>query len=607
MKKIVKILIALIMVTSLSACVKKVDESEPIYMYPAFELEKNKRLWGYIDHKGKFVIEPKYDKVHDFTSEGLAKVEKDGLTGVVNSQGKEILSPTYQNISNFENGYFVAFNGKDNQIFDYKGDIQFFGDNKYIHIGQYGDGLFPVALMSEENKLKMGYISKTGNQIIDPIYHKAYGFLDGKAIVQENEEDNFKIINKDNKLVKELDHKDIRPTPNKNIYIFIDDNEEFGLLNHNGEILIDERFESIVNLDDEYIIVGEKKDNKNQYGIINMKGEYLIQPEYDEALLLGEGYFALSNESDLDGGNLYTIVNDKNEPITESKYYMVGGIQGKIRNGLISVYDGESTFAIDLKGNKSDKVPTISGLGEIIYDGKISKANIEGKLAYYNPELLWKETNTYVLREGAVVNEESYVKGNTINIKYPVVEGLENKAAEDIINERLYEEFVKLKDSQKEIDPEDYIYYKSKYSISKVNDLMMIEHVREFLEKDDFEPVFSADIYNINLANGNFYELKDLFKEDSGYIETLTDIVRDMAEERNSSGTGMYEISDWEGVQEDQQFIAQLNTIDIYFRPSEMMSYSEQFPKFRIEQSVIDDILDYNSEFWWTFSVSKGF
>ena len=77
-----------------------------------------------------------------------------------------------------------------NQIFDYKGDIQFFGDSKYFHIGQHGDGLFPVATLDENSKMKMGYISKTGSQVIDPEYVKAYGFLDGKAMVQENEEDN---------------------------------------------------------------------------------------------------------------------------------------------------------------------------------------------------------------------------------------------------------------------------------------------------------------------------------------------------------------------------------------------------------------------------------
>ena len=607
MKRIVKVLVALIMITSLSACVKKLDDSKPIYMYPAFKIEKNKKMWGYIDPKGEFVVEAIYDKTYDFTPEGLAKVEKDGLTGVVNVKGEEILSPSYQTVSDFKDGYFVAFDGRQNQLFNYKGDIQFFGDNNYFHIGQYGDGLFPVVVMDEKNKIKMGYISKTGSQIIDPIYNKAYGFIDGKALVQENEDDNFKIIDKDNKVVKELDHKDIRPTPINNIYFFMDENEKFGLLDQNGDMFIQEKFEVIMNLDEEHIIVGEIKDDGNQYGIINMKGEYLIQPEYKDIRILGQGYFAVSREAEKENGSLFTIINDKNEKITEKEYYTVGGIEGKIKNELISVYDGENTFAIDLKGNISDKLPTVPGRGEVIYDGKISKVNIEGKISYYDPKLVWEETNSFILREGAVVKEEIFTKGNIIKIKYPVVEGLESKAAEDKINERLYKAFNMSYDSGEEINPEDYTSYKSKYSISKVNDLMMIEHVTEVLEKDDFEPILSANIYNINLANGNFYELKDLFKEDSGYIETLTDIVRSMAEEKINSGTGMYEISDWDGVKADQQFIAQVNTIDIYFRPNELVSYSEQFPKFRIDQAAIDDILDYNSEFWWAFSISKGF
>lgn len=607
MKKIVKILVALIMVTSLSACVKKVDDSKPIYMYPAFKVEKNKRLWGHIDPKGEFVVEPIYDRTYDFTSEGLAKVEKDGLTGVVNSKGEEILAPNYQTVSDFTNGYFVAFDGRQNQLFDYNGEVQFFSDNKYIHIGRYGDGLFPVVVMDENNKLRMGYISKTGNQIIELKYAKAYGFLDGKAIVQENEEDNFKIIDKDNKVVKELEYKDIRATKNKNMYVFSDESEYYGILNHDGEVILENKFENIINLDEEHVVVNISKASENEYGVIDYKGEYVIQPEYLDIILLGDGYFALSNEVGPENQNVYNIVNSENEIIAESMYFPVGGMDGKIKNGLISVYDGENTFAIDLKGNKSDKVPTVPGRGEVIYDGKISKVNIEGKLSYYNPDLVWEEINAYILREGAAVKEETYVNGNVINIKYPVVDGLKNKEAEDKINERLYEKFTRSYDSEEEVNVEDYTSYKAKYSITKINDLMIVEHVTEALKREGLEPILSANIYNINLANGNFYELKDLFKEDSGYIETLTDIVRGMAEERNNSGSGMYEISDWESVKADQQFIAQIDTIDIYFRPSEMISYSEQFPKFRIEQSAIDDILDYNSEFWWTFSITKGF
>ena len=78
-------------------------------------------------------------------------------------------------------------------------------------------------------------------------------------------------------------------------------------------------------------------------------------------------------------------------------------------------------------------------------------------------------------------------------------------------------------------------------------------------------------------------------------------------EEKIESGTGMYDLKDWEGIKPDQNFIVQTKTIDIYLKPGEIISYSEKFPRFPIEQSEIDDILDLNSEFWWAYSISEGF
>lgn len=609
MKRIAKILIALIMLVSLSACVQKIDNRKPIYMYPAFKVEKNKKLWGYIDSKGKFVVEPKYDMTHDFTFGGLAKVEKDGLSGVINSNGEEILAPKYQTISEFKDGYFVGFDGRQNQLFNYRGDVQFFGENQYIYIGSYSDGLFAVATMNEGNQIEMGYISKSGNLVIDPEYSRAYDFIDGKAIVQENKGDKYKIIDKDNNLVKELEYEDVRATSNNGIYLFRGKSELYGLLDSNGDIIIEDKFHNIGNIDGEHILVNTTEDDEKRYGVVDKKGEYVIQPEYMDIILLGDGYFGLSKEGDQDEDSLYAIANSKGELITEAKYYGAGGVEGKIKNGLISVTDGENTYALDLRGNKSDKVPVMFGSGEISFDGKVARANVAGMLSYYNAkgELIWEEINTYILREGVAVTEKRYLEGKSININYPIVGGLKNKEAQDKINERLYREFTVSYDLGGKLSSNDYKYYRTKYNVNRINDVMVVEQVIEVLGKEDLEPIMSGNIYNINLSNGNFYELKDLFEDDSGYIETLTDIIRGLAEEKNSQGTGMYDLANWEGVKPGQDFIAQVNTIDIYFKPDQMLSYSEQFPRFTIEQEYMDDILDLNSEFWWAYSISKGF
>lgn len=609
MKKIGILLMASIMIMNLSACVQKSDDKRPTYMYPAFKIEENKKLWGYIDPNGDFLVDPIYHAAYEFTLEGLAKVEKEGLFGVINSEGGEILEPRYESITDFQGGYFVAFDGKKNQLFNYKGEMEFAGENEYTHIGPYSDGLFTFSMMNEENEIRMGYIGKDGGVVIGPKYSKAYNFIDGKAIVQENQDENYKIIDKNHAIVRQLDYKDIRATASKGKYIFQGENELYGLIDLNGDIIIEEKFNNIVDVDEEHILVNIIEGKEDFYGVLDKKGKYIIQPEYRDIILLGHGYFALSKERDENGDNIYAISNSKGRMITEYKYYNVGGREGKIKNNLISVYDGKNTYAIDLKGNKSKDVPVILGPGEISFDGKVITANISGKKSYYNAkkELLWEEINDYSLEGGAVVTEKIYLDGKVIDIRYPVVDGLKKKEVEDNINKKLYEKFRKSYDLGEELKREDYKSYRVDYNVNRINDLLVIEQVVEVVEKDDIEAIVFTNIYNISLLNGNFYELKDLFQKDSGYLQTLTDIIRGIAEQKTEEGSGMYDLTNWEGVKADQDFIVGLATIDIYFKPDEILSYSEEFPRFTIEQEIIDDILDFNSEFWLTYSRNQGF
>jgi hypothetical protein len=609
MKKLWILLIGLIMAISLSGCIKKIEQKGAVNLYPAFEMERNEKLWGYIDDKGKFIVEPKYDLVHDFTDEGLAKVELEGLSGVINRDGEEILAPSYQTISEFKDGYFVGFDGKVNQLFNYKGDIQFFGDGEYMYIGPHSDSLFTVAVMDEENNMKMGYIDKKGVRVIEPRYSRAYNFINGKAIVQENEKENFKIIDKDDKTIKELGFKDVKATSNDGIYLFKDEDELYGLLDENGEIIIPDKFDSIVDMDGELIVVSILENEKHLFGVINKNGNYIIDPKYKAILSLGEGYFAISEEESETNGSIYAIANNEGEILTEFKYYGAGGFDGKIKNNLISVSDGDKTYAIDLKGEKSLKVPEVSGVGEINFNGKVVKSKIEDTLAYYNTkgELIWEEINTFLLREGAEVIEKKFLEGRTINVNYPVVQGLKNEDAEDIINEKLYKYFTSSYGNEEKLKSSDYIYYRTNYKINKVNDLLIIEQASEFIDDENRIPHTFGQIYNINLRNGDFYELEDLFKKDSEYVRILSDMLRGQMEDKIASGTGMYDLEGWEEIRKNQDFIAQMKTIDIYLKPGEIISYSEKFPKFTIEQTDIEDILDYGSEFWWAYSVNKGF
>lgn len=50
-----------------------------------------------------------------------------------------------------------------------------------------------------------------------------------------------------------------------------------------------------------------------------------------------------------------------------------------------------------------------------------------------------------------------------------------------------------------------------------------------------------------------------------------------------------------------------MDRIGIFFRPSELISYTETFPAFSITHDTIENILDMESEFWWTYELNRGF
>jgi WG containing repeat len=49
-------------------------------------------LWGFIDSKGKFIIQPKYSSVEKGFHRGIARVKKNDVEFYIDNTGKEYLS-----------------------------------------------------------------------------------------------------------------------------------------------------------------------------------------------------------------------------------------------------------------------------------------------------------------------------------------------------------------------------------------------------------------------------------------------------------------------------------------------------------------------------------
>ncbi|MBU5439714.1 WG repeat-containing protein [Tissierella sp. MSJ-40] len=606
MKRGILLALAVIIAISLIGCVNKTEEKEIISLYPAYKVDGNFKYWGYMDEKGEFKINPKYDAALDFTEEGLAKVQKENLIGVVDKEGKEILPTAFQGVSNFENGFITAYRGNEFFIFNYKGE-QKFSTKDYAFLGSHKDGLFLVAKQIDKNNVKMGFIDENGKEVIEPKYDRVWDFYNDKALVQEGE-GKYKIIDKSGKTIKEFSYSYMAPDEKNETYLFKDENQLYGYLNRDGEILVEPKFESATVFEDGYANVLKKTENNILWGAINEKGEYIVEPEYTNLINLGKGFFGISQVEDGSTTVKYAIINPKGETITGFDYYNVGGREGLIKNDIISVYDGEKTYALNLKGEKVNEVPEIVGRGEVAFNGKVTRAYIDGRMIYYNDKekTIWEEDNTYVLREDAKVLEKKYTSGKDITIYYPVIEGLSDKKVEDNINKEIYKIFVT--DVENSLNKEGNIgYVNTDYRVKRNNDLLFIHKSSSYHMEDAAHDLSLEESFHISLRNGTFFQLKDLFKEGSDYIGVLSNIIKSQMERRNNEGTGMFIVDDFKSIREDQGFMIQKDRIEIYFQPYEVTSYAEGFPKFAISYNDIMDILDTNSDFWWTFMSSRGF
>lgn len=587
MKKFLRITLSILSIILITSCTyeEEMDIENP-KLYPAYILESNKELWGYIDEEGEFLVEPEYNTANDF-SEGLALVEKDGLFGVLDSEGKEILKTEFTNINKIENGYMTAFKDDSVMIFNYSGE-ELKLDKEYRNIGVYSDGLFGVLTMDKEENFKFGYIDDLGNEIIKPKYSLAYPFRLSRAIVKED--DLFKVIDKKDKEFKILEFTDIKPSRSKDYYIYSSTGDNFGLLDKDGDILIQDKYSAIVDVQEDLVVVGELDGQTESFGLLNVRGEKILDPKYNDIKLLGEGYIAVSDEVGLAEKNIYSILDEKLKKISEDKFYNIGGRSGKIENNIISVVSELETYAIDLEGNIVEEIPITKGYGEVYMDENIIRTQVDGERLYYNMDgqIIWEADKTYTIDSNREIVLKTYKDGNGINIKYPHFIGFDDRKIQEEINKKVLDQFTK----DEGILEEKYDYFKTNYEIIKMGNIIQVNKLEKILMRNKIEEDTNREIYNINLDSGEFYTLEDIFKDDSNYIEKINNIISEklLLEIDN---IGIKKIAP---VRRNQDFKIKDDKLYLYLRYEDSLKILKGYEEIEIELMELEDIIDQESD-----------
>lgn len=326
--------------------------------------------WGYIDDEGKVVIEPKYDAAYSF-SEGLAAVQSNGKWGYIDKTGKLvipfILDSTYafsEGLAVYGSGYYYGYIDKTGKkvteaIYSEASSFQdgvacVKKDNRYGYIDPTGtpvtefvygsnalpsEGLIPVFYADASKGINTGYITMTGQQILDFSWYDAKDFSEGLAPACKEFTKPYGFIDHNGFFAIEPQWDNVESFASG--CALVEKERVYTYINQTGETITDKTYEKAYSFSRTGLArVGISSATGWQFGYINDKGEEVIAPQYADAHDFQIGIAAVSN------GKKWGFINDKGVNISGMKWTEVGDFTS---DGIARVKSGDVYGFVKLK------------------------------------------------------------------------------------------------------------------------------------------------------------------------------------------------------------------------------------------------------------------
>ena len=134
--------------------------------------------YGFVDKKGRFVVNPQFDGASRF-SQGLAAVVSGRRVGYIDEEGKFVINPQFDDGSPFEEGLAVVRSGSKWGYIDTKGKLVI--NPQFDQATGFSEGLACVQIGD-----RTGFIDKTGKLVINPQFDNLSNFSGGLAFVSSN-------------------------------------------------------------------------------------------------------------------------------------------------------------------------------------------------------------------------------------------------------------------------------------------------------------------------------------------------------------------------------------------------------------------------------------
>lgn len=351
---------------------------------------KENGKYGLIDFDGNIITKPIYENIEALEfKEGMLIVKKDGKLGVINIDGKEIINIKYDSIEadkysinkdhNKSTGFIVSIKTESGYRYgyiNYKGKmilktkyneiarINYIDDDENAYLvafenGQAGFYINKKLILSHEyedmqfdNINNLVIVQKSGKQgisnlsgeLIVPIEYENIIIAGNLINAQKNDE----VIVFDNKGQKLNNNNfiSIISTQNKNYSISIDINENFGVVDKDNNILVDNKYTFIDYLFDDYFIV----QDATKLGIIDINENIKVKLQYD----------ALQK---LEGTNVIQGIKDETVELIDRDMNLISSTQNgevDITNNYIKIYNSKDMKYFDSNGKEISNIQAIN-------------------------------------------------------------------------------------------------------------------------------------------------------------------------------------------------------------------------------------------------------
>lgn len=312
------------------------------YFHDGYAVVRLNGFSGVIDSQGKMIIPNQYDDItHLFGKYFCVRINEgdDWNCGVIDIDGKSIVEPSFKVIQHKEQQYFLCYKTAQSKVKDLNKyppckafEYENFDDCVWCNLeGQVLTSLEVVNsssfLVVKNEKGKLGVINQSGNIVIDFIYDTIEPCADGVfsvSIISKNET-SYSVINSEGSIILSSLQKSYKfsngffyeqdeyqktkwysitgklvfegeANPLSSDYIAVSKNSKWGVVDKNGEKIINFLYSEVALLHECFTVLREDK-----IGLIDLNGKIIVDAIYNsvECVTINNAPYQLGNKKDL--------------------------------------------------------------------------------------------------------------------------------------------------------------------------------------------------------------------------------------------------------------------------------------------------------------------